>query len=141
MDNEKMEIDKLDSMYGSFIESSTIQVWSNWMSLTEYPDDVEAFQLNETVRYHRSEFTQESKDVNAICTYFIPYHIANLMSDDYDFGVKYLSVVQNEIYLKLSPYIKNGRKVKWRIPGNKKKFFRDSPMNGIELRAMVDGKY
>jgi len=135
---------ELNSVYGDFLNSYTKPFridFSENRGITRVPEDnCGAFELKHpTSSNMKLEKTQSG---GVIVRYCFGYDFASKNLTDYKQGIRFLSVVQNEMLLAISPWIdwSTDPKDLFQKPGKPNLFFIELQSHaGFELRAYYDG--
>jgi hypothetical protein len=133
---------ELNAIYGDFLKSFSTPVKIDMSGgVTEIPkDNFGAFELNPA--HSKNIKLEKTKDGGVVIRYAFGYDFANSTLRNYHQGIRFLSIVQNEMALTISPYIDWTKTVPnlFHRPNMPDKFFlKLSTHAGFELRAYYDG--
>jgi hypothetical protein len=126
-------------MYADFL-SKWVNPIEVSVAVTTAQVDEGAFALNsEGFTTEVSGEVDETKDTVVVRAY-IPYTMVDKF-DDYDIGIKYLAVIQNEMLKKMKSLKKDISKVSFRRAGMPQKMFIDcSDRPAVEIRCFLMGQ-
>jgi len=135
---------ELNAIYGDFLNSYTTPFKIDFLNdkgITKVPEDnFGAFQLN--IPASSNIKLEKTKSGGVLVRYCFGYDFARKTFTDYKQGIRFLSVVQNEMLLAISPWIDWSKPTNnlFQRPGMPNAFFLELDSHaGMELRAYYDG--
>lgn len=135
---------ELNSVYGDFLNSYTKPFridFSENRGITRVPEDnCGAFELKHPASSNMK--LEKTQSGGVVVRYCFGYDFARKYLTDYKQGIRFLSVVQNEMLLAISPWIdwSTNPTDLFQKPGKPNLFFIELQSHaGFELRAYYDG--
>lgn len=138
-----MIADKLNMMYGNFLINYSKPVRVDFSKgLTEIPsDNIGVIELNPPA--YGNIKLEKIQTGGVVARLAFSYDDAVKMTESYEYGVRLLSVLQNEILIAMSPWINWDNPLKQNLfhrKGQPMRFFIETEQHAaFEIRAMYDG--
>lgn len=136
--------EKLNGLYGTFLEKYTEPIKLDMSeAITEIPsDNFGAFPLSSP--HSKRIKLEKTKNGGVVVRFAFSYQKATELSDNYLDGLRFISVIQNEMLLAISPWIdwtsKNKPEIYFSRPGKLGVYFIElNDYAAVEMRAYYEG--
>jgi hypothetical protein len=142
MEKKEICIQELNAIYGEFINSYSSPIKIDMSAgITVVPEDnFGAFELNPP--NSKNIKLEKYKNGGVLVRYAFGYDFAAKTFKDYHSAIRFLSIVQNEMLLAISPWVDWSKDPKnlFKLPGKSNSYFLELQSSaGFEIRAYYDG--